>query len=367
VNLEKRNDISIMDINTDERAPQTSEQWSALLRECIVRRGIQHVFEVAELLKECRASVPRGEWLPTLAGAGLDEGFARRHRKILKNKALANTAMWPHLPPSYKALYELAPLDIDQIEHLKDTGEIHPSLTVDEAHKLAKQVHLTSVRPQCTAEARGVDLVQGDLRDILPTLPDGSVHLFMCDLPYKREFEDLYPPLAAQAARLLVPGGSLVALHGQYQLPFVLNTLSEHLTFHWQCAKGHKNNLKKLHGFKVASSMTPALWFVKGDHPVVHGLYPMDLLHCDEDHRWHVWGQDVKWFEHWISSLTKPGDLVVDPTCGAGTALVAAANCGRGAIGIDMYKESIEATRRRLNDPHTEVRAVNKVPGCHFP
>ena len=109
--------------------------------------------------------------------------------------------------------------------------------------------------------------------------------------------------------------------------------------------------------------MTPGLWFCKGDQPTVHhrpmdivrceeecdnDTYPKDLLDCDEDHNHHDWGQHVAWYDHFIEKLTRPNDLIVDPTCGAGTALVSAATLGRRAVGIDIDADAVEKTEGRL-------------------
>jgi len=55
--------------------------------------------------------------------------------------------------------------------------------------------------------------------------------------------------------------------------------------------------------------------------------------------------------ERIIQLATDEGDLVLDPFCGSGTALVAAALLGRSAIGIDISAEAVELTRRRLAEP----------------
>jgi len=55
--------------------------------------------------------------------------------------------------------------------------------------------------------------------------------------------------------------------------------------------------------------------------------------------------------ERIIQLATDEGDLVIDPFCGSGTTLVAATLLGRSAIGIDISKEAVELTRRRLAEP----------------
>lgn len=49
-----------------------------------------------------------------------------------------------------------------------------------------------------------------------------------------------------------------------------------------------------------------------------------------------------------ITTWTNPGDLVLDPMCGSGTACVAAKKLGRGYIGIDVSAEYCELTKKRL-------------------
>ena len=64
-----------------------------------------------------------------------------------------------------------------------------------------------------------------------------------------------------------------------------------------------------------------------------------------------------------VRDYTRPGDLVCDPCCGAGTTLLAAKLEGRRAIGCDIDAEHVELARRRLadlplDDPRTGQRAL---------
>lgn len=55
--------------------------------------------------------------------------------------------------------------------------------------------------------------------------------------------------------------------------------------------------------------------------------------------------------ERIIKLVTDPGDLVIDPFCGSGTALVAAQLTGRKSIGIDISEEAVMLARQRLSKP----------------
>lgn len=56
----------------------------------------------------------------------------------------------------------------------------------------------------------------------------------------------------------------------------------------------------------------------------------------------------VALLEWLIKSFTRPGDVVLDSTCGSGTTLVAARNCGRRAIGIEKSPGFVAMTIDRL-------------------
>lgn len=61
-----------------------------------------------------------------------------------------------------------------------------------------------------------------------------------------------------------------------------------------------------------------------------------------------------------IEMASDPGDIVLDPFCGSGTTLVAAALCGREAIGFDISEEAVELTIARLEHPFQSESALLK-------
>lgn len=56
----------------------------------------------------------------------------------------------------------------------------------------------------------------------------------------------------------------------------------------------------------------------------------------------------VALLEEFIAAGSRVGDVVLDPTCGSGTTLVAAAKLGRCAVGIDQSRAACALARRRL-------------------
>jgi site-specific DNA-methyltransferase (adenine-specific) len=49
-----------------------------------------------------------------------------------------------------------------------------------------------------------------------------------------------------------------------------------------------------------------------------------------------------------VKACCPPGGAVLDPFCGSGTTLVAAAECGRGFLGVDVNRDAIRISRQRL-------------------
>jgi DNA modification methylase len=59
--------------------------------------------------------------------------------------------------------------------------------------------------------------------------------------------------------------------------------------------------------------------------------------------------------ERIIRASSNEGDIVLDPFCGCGTTLVAAESLRRKWIGIDVSKDAIEITEKRLRDTFAEI------------
>jgi DNA modification methylase len=76
--------------------------------------------------------------------------------------------------------------------------------------------------------------------------------------------------------------------------------------------------------------------------------------------------------ERIVRAASDPDDCVLDPCCGSGTALVAAAALGRRAVGGDRAAEAVELTSRRLaaltaaSQPRTVAR-VHQLTGRVLP
>ena len=118
----------------------------------------------------------------------------------------------------------------------------------------------------------------GDFRSVLSDLPDNSVDLIFTDPPYDTESVPLYGDLARFAARVLVPGGSLICYAGIHALPALFPLMTPHLTFWWQLCLRLQGSFPRLHGWRVHVHYKPLLWFVKVKYK---GEYMVDVIEFD--------------------------------------------------------------------------------------
>jgi len=92
------------------------------------------------------------------------------------------------------------------------------------------------------------------------------------------------------------------------------------------------------------------LWFVKGhekrksnyiDDSVVSPIQPSKTLHD--------WNQSMTEANHFISKLTFPGDVVLDPLMGIGITGIAALCLKRKFIGIDKDSDTFQIAKGRMS------------------
>jgi site-specific DNA-methyltransferase (adenine-specific) len=68
-----------------------------------------------------------------------------------------------------------------------------------------------------------------------------------------------------------------------------------------------------------------------------------------ERYKDHPTPKPVKLMSRLIEASSNPGDIVLDPCMGSGAIGVAAKQCGRNFIGIELNKEYFDLTKNRIN------------------
>lgn len=197
--------------------------------------------------------------------------------------------------------------------------------------------------------AKSFRLICADIADGLPEVEDESVNWIITDPPYSEEFLPTYSNLSALAARVLKPGGSLLAMAGQSYLPDVMARLSECMTYHWTVAYlTPGGQAVQVWPRKVNAFWKPVLWYVKGEYT---GDWVGDVTRSavnDNDKRHHDWGQSESGMADLIERFTKPGDTILDPFVGGGTTAVVAVSMARYVIAADVDQKQLDITAGRL-------------------
>lgn len=192
------------------------------------------------------------------------------------------------------------------------------------------------------------ELHLADFREV--TLEPESVDAIITDPPYPRKYLGLYGDLAEYAARVLRPGGLLLAMAGQMYLPDVIRQMEEHagesLSYLWFLSVDFAKPSGPVHPRRVLPGFKPILVYSKGKY---EGSYFYDRLPSSQpDKSLHEWAQSEMTFDSLIERFTKTGDAVLDPMVGAGTTGVAALDAKRKFIGIESDPEAFETARRRM-------------------
>lgn len=231
-------------------------------------------------------------------------------------------------------------------------------------------------------------LILGDCLEVMPLLPDKSIDMILCDLPYgttNNKWDSVIPldRLWDEYKRLIKDNGAIV-LTAQTPFDKVLGVSNlEMLRYEWiwekNRATGHlnvKNAPLKAHEnilvfYKEMPTFNPQKTY--GHKPVNrykkhvddgsnYGItktgiegggqtdrYPRDVLYfpMDKEH-YHPTQKPVALFEYLIKTYTNEGDLVLDNCMGSGTAPLAASKLNRRFIGIEKEIDYFKIAGKRL-------------------
>ncbi len=224
-------------------------------------------------------------------------------------------------------------------------------------------------------------VLRGDCLERMAEIPDGAIHLVLCDLPYgttHNPWDSVIPldALWAHYRRVLHPKGTVVLTSQgpftarlilsnedwfKYKLVWVkskptnfLNAKRQPLRRHedvcvfspaagtylpqMQPGEAYDKGVRKAQQTGSYNDMDPVR--VKTDG----GRYPTDVVYFrtaeSEGPVWHPTQKPVALGQYLVRTYSRPGEVVLDNTCGSGSFLVAAALEGRNYLGIEKNAES---------------------------
>lgn len=246
----------------------------------------------------------------------------------------------------------------------------------------------TAALPAPFYRRAGIELYCADTREILPLLADGSIDFVFTDPPYgnnnndgdlnskiqailgkptqklrtiandgREQADELVEFLFAQSARLLPKGGCICcccAGGGGSNPAFARWSLcaDRHLRFKHMVVwdKGPMGlgwHYRRSHELVLIAQRPGARcrWFDKSfrvEDVVRPGMDGIRHARGRRRRDMHPTPKPPELAAKFIRHHTRPNDLVADPFAGGGSTLVAAARCGRRAIGVEYSREYCE-------------------------
>jgi DNA modification methylase len=217
-------------------------------------------------------------------------------------------------------------------------------------------------------------ILQGDCKQVLRSLPNESVDLVVTDPPYLARYKDRFGrtlanddnPAAvvgsyAELYRILKPNTFCVTFYGYPRLDAFVHAWTRagfDTVGHIVWPKPYASSERFV---RVAHESAYVLVKGRPEKPVrpLNDVQPWEY----SGNRVHPTEKAVSVLKPLIQAFSRPGDLVCDPFAGSGSTLVAAALTGRRYLGIELEAKYCELIRDRLE----RVSSRRHHPTSHEP
>lgn len=245
------------------------------------------------------------------------------------------------------------------------------------------------------------NVFEGDCLEIMKQLPDKSIDMVLCDLPYgttQNKWDSVIPlgELWQQYRRIVKDDGAIVLTsQGMFTAELMVSN-PKMFRYKWIWEKSKSTNFLNAKKQPLRKHEDVCVFYRRqpvyhpqmidgepydkgirknqmsgsyGDFQPVHvhsdgKRYPTDIIYFktaeSEGKVFHSTQKPVKLGRYFVRTYTNPGDIVLDNTSGSGSFLVAALLEGRNFIGIEknenvaLFKKGdinyITVTKQRLRD-----------------
>lgn len=255
-----------------------------------------------------------------------------------------------------------------------------------------------------------MDLYKGDCLELMKNIPDGSVDMVLCDLPYgttRCEWDKRipFPPLWEQYKRVCKDNAAIVLFSSQPFTTDLINSNRKMFRYEiiWEKTlptnflNAKKQPLRNHENIVVFYRKVPAYFPIKrfvirndiGRKRTNSGSanqynefrkesyeytedgtrFPTDVIKFSswngalfgktENATKHPTQKPVPLLEYLIKTYTNEGDLVLDNCMGSGSTGVACVNTGREFIGIERDERYFNIARERIEQAREQVRLTD--------
>ena len=241
-----------------------------------------------------------------------------------------------------------------------------------------------------------VQLYQGDCLEEMKNIPDKSIDMILCDLPYgttRNKWDTVIDLdlLWIEYERIIKDNGAIV-LFAQVPFNIILGYSNlKLLKYEWIWEKeqgtGHLNAKKmplKSHEnimvfYKKLPTYNPQMVgnevrtvkrsgnkskttnygdFIEIKESTYIGRYPKDIIKFNKDKGYHPTQKPVALLEYLIKTYTNEGEIVLDNCMGSGSTGVACININRKFIGVELEEKYFEMAKNRIEEAQNNIKEI---------
>lgn len=228
------------------------------------------------------------------------------------------------------------------------------------------------------------EIYQGDCLELMNGIPDKSIDMILCDLPYGTtvcKWDSIIPfePLWKQYNRIIKDNSAIVLFSSQPFTTRLIDSNMKNFKYTWYWIKNNKGNYlnakrQPLRQVEEINIFNKHKYFPQGlkDYNKLRNRgtaakttmqnysnewvqektgYPSNVLYYDLDkEKFHPTQKPVALFEYLIKTYTNEGDLVLDNCIGSGTTAIACINTNRNYIGIELDENYYNIAKTRISE-----------------
>ena len=227
-------------------------------------------------------------------------------------------------------------------------------------------------------------------------IPDGSVDMILCDLPYGTtacKWDSIIPfaPLWEQYERVIKDNGAIVLTSDEPFTSQLINSNIKKFRYKWIWKKpystgfmnANKMPLKNVEDVLVFYKKLPTynpqglvevnkkqvrkrdkgttiyndMGLKEGEYTQKFTNYPKQVIETTKKEKtYHPTQKPVELFEYLIKTYTNEGETVLDNCMGSGTTAISCLNTNRNYIGFEMDKEYFDIANERINKHKQELK-----------
>lgn len=231
-----------------------------------------------------------------------------------------------------------------------------------------------------------IELKQGDCLELMKDIPDGSIDMILCDLPYGTtvcKWDTIIPfdKLWEQYNRIIKDNGAIVLFGNEpFSSQLRLSNLKNYkYDWVWDKKRGSNFATVKIRPFnsfenimvfyKKQPTYNPQMWkstpytcnqgyvgeakqtglYRDNVITVNNGdRYPLTILSFSKETGLHPTQKPVALLEYLIKTYTNEGDVVLDNCMGSGSTGVDCVNTNRNFIGIELDENYFNIAKKRI-------------------